>query len=476
MTSVRFNIPGKINKPQAEPLNMTGVQQNKNFDEKDWIKKAQSLKVGGYIIKGLKNKDLSTSQRFDLLTLLITKVNNPSIGGWDSLDPVVDKVVGGDTLENSLSNNFKHRASLLESKEQMLDSYFKNQPEDMSSEQIQKNKELQISQAKFHGVGSQLIKKIETGNLDAETEKYYYNQLTDKLQNKGVKVPGIIFSEEELAASGEIKKDIEGEDIFKTDKFREDYDAWLAENPDVPDNVKFTTFKAQYALQEAATEKEREEYKDQLFSNEQDDVMIATYDDAFYSELAALSPKMVAGMINDGSIPAEDVEAFGLMNKIGGTMENGVATTELGGTYEYEAEPILAGQEADLVSRGMEFSSTGMDQYSKTDASLRGQLAGEVERLGTERIAGIESSDQAREQMARSGYLLTEGIEQGDIEAGLSAASREKDYYQNIRKATTARSLQDQMLKQGMAQSEYQQKLSQWGAAYGAGSKIYANS
>lgn len=139
----------------------------------------------------------------------------------------------------------------------------------------------------------------------------------------------------------------------------------------------------------------------------------------------------------------------------------GIQTKEAGGT-----------QMADLVSRGMLDTTTGRNAIARSQRDYAGQLGQQIESMGQAKEYAKYNMDLAKRSLSQTGYELTSGINQSNMNTALQAAMSAENYYAGRGALDANAALQNALATQSRNQAEYKNRMGIWSGMLGMGQSM----
>jgi hypothetical protein len=139
----------------------------------------------------------------------------------------------------------------------------------------------------------------------------------------------------------------------------------------------------------------------------------------------------------------------------------GIETREAGGR-----------QMADLISRGMFDTTTGRDIIAKSQGDYATKLAEQISAMGQAKEFAKYDMELAKRNLAQTGYELTSGIRQANMQTALSAAMSAENYYAGRGGLEANAALQNALATQARNQAEYRNRMGIWSGMMGMGQSL----
>lgn len=143
------------------------------------------------------------------------------------------------------------------------------------------------------------------------------------------------------------------------------------------------------------------------------------------------------------------------------TEQYGIQTRDAGGR-----------QMADLVSRGMLDTTTGRNIVAKSQGDYAMKLAEQISAMGQAKEFAKFDMDLAKRNLAQTGYELTSGINQANMQTALNAAMSAENYFAGRGGLEANAALQNALADQARSQAKYQNRMNIWSGMLGMGQSM----
>jgi hypothetical protein len=169
-------------------------------------------------------------------------------------------------------------------------------------------------------------------------------------------------------------------------------------------------------------------------------------------------------MINDNTLSPEEEADF--------EKEYNLQLQALNEQFGRETKEAGGSQMASLVARGMFDTTTGRNEMAKSQEDYANILAQQTVSMGGSKETAKYNMDLAKKQLSQSGYELTTGLNQNQMQTALQASMAMQNYYLNQGAMQANAALTNAMSTQAMEKAKYNQRMNMWGSVVGMGSGL----
>ena len=202
------------------------------------------------------------------------------------------------------------------------------------------------------------------------------------------------------------------------------------------------------------TQRQLEELQLQILRQQQS---VSPEEQALYKKSTEYYEQMIA----DNTLSPEEETEF--------EKEYQLQAEALNQQYARETKEAGGTQFASLVARGMFDTSVGTQEMARSQENYATILSEQIGGLGEAKETAKYSMDLAKRQLAQSGYQLTSGLNQSQMQTALQAAMAGQNYYLSQGNMKAQSALQNALSTQMMEQSKYKQRMNMWGSVTGMG-------
>jgi len=179
--------------------------------------------------------------------------------------------------------------------------------------------------------------------------------------------------------------------------------------------------------------------------------------DALYAKSAEYYQQMLA----DQTLSPEEEAEF--------DKEYNLQLQALNEQYGRETKEYGGTQMASLLARGMWDTTTGTQEMGKTQEQFATILGEQTAGLLESKETAKYSMDLAKRQMVQSGYELSSGLNQNQLQTALQASMSMQNYYLNQGSMQAQSALQNALSTQTMQQAQYKQRMNLFSGMTGLG-------
>lgn len=140
--------------------------------------------------------------------------------------------------------------------------------------------------------------------------------------------------------------------------------------------------------------------------------------------------------------------------------------------YQLKLDEDSSSLYADLVSRGVDTTTTGRNLQTKLAKGYGEALQGSIAELGQAQETAKYDMEQAKREMALQGYKLTSDIQQFNLNNSLAMAQNTQNYLATNRAMSASAALQNAILTQQVQQEAYRNRQGMWRMGYSFGGSM----
>lgn len=177
--------------------------------------------------------------------------------------------------------------------------------------------------------------------------------------------------------------------------------------------------------------------------------------------LAAKATEYYNQMIAQGELSPEEEAAF---NK-----EYELSVAALEEKFGIESKRAGATQMAELTARGVMDTTTGENAISRTQEDFAKVLESTKADMLQAKEFAKSDMELAKQSLATSGYALTSGMSQAQMQTALEASLNAQNYYLGRGGLEASANLTNALMDQALQKSQYIERLKSWGAIAGMG-------
>lgn len=137
--------------------------------------------------------------------------------------------------------------------------------------------------------------------------------------------------------------------------------------------------------------------------------------------------------------------------------------------FGIESKRAGATQLAELTSRGVLDTTTGENAIARTQEEFAKILGSTKADMLQAKEFAKSDMELAKQSLATSGYSLTSGMSQAQMQTALEASLNAQNYYLGTAQTQASANLTNALMNQALQKSAYIEKLKTWGAIAGVG-------